>query len=81
MKKAIEILPWAALIRISLAHILIEIDQPQYYQQAIDNLNNALRYEPSNLRAWQLLANAYGRTGNLGNAALAQAEICRQARR
>ena len=74
-EKAIEILPWAALIRISLAHILIEIDQPQYYQQAIDNLNNALRYEPSNLRAWQLLANAYGRTGNLGNAALAQAEF------
>lgn len=73
-EKSLEILPWAALIRVSLAHVQIELDKPDYYSQAIINLRDALRYEPSNLRAWKLLATAYGRTEDYGNAALAQAE-------
>ena len=74
-EKALEILPWAALLHISLAHVQIELNTPEYYAQAITNLRAALRYEPSTLRAWKLLANAYGRTGDIGNAALAQAEL------
>lgn len=73
-RKAVEILPWAALIRRNLAQTLIELNNPDYEEEAEQNLRAALRYEPWMASAWRLLATLYGRRGDFANAALAQAE-------
>lgn len=73
-KKAIEILPWSALIRASLARTLVELNNPDYDDEAEKQLREALRYEPWMSSAWRLLATVYGRRGDFGEASLAQAE-------
>ena len=74
-EKTLELLPWAALVHVSLAHVQIELDTPENYKKAITHLREAIRYEPWALRGWKLLATAYGRTNDYGNASLAQAEL------
>ncbi len=71
-KKAIDLKPDAALIRIDLAHSLIESNGN--LQQAIDELLRALRDEPRSSRAWRLLATAYGKQGDEPRTQLALAE-------
>ena len=73
-RQALEILPWSALIRSSLARTLIEMNNPDYDEEAEAHLRDALRYEPWMASAWRLLATIYGRRGDFGNTALAQAE-------
>lgn len=73
-EKAIEMLPWAALIRINLARALLEMNESQYEEQALDHLTKARRYEPNSSELWRLTAAANTRLGNSGQAALAQAE-------
>ncbi len=73
-RQALEILPWSALIRRSLAQTLIELNAPDYDDEAEEHLRDALRYEPWMSSAWRLLATIYGRRGDFGNTALAQAE-------
>jgi predicted Zn-dependent protease len=71
---AIEMLPWAALIRISLARAMLELNETQYEQPALDHLLKARRYEPDSSELWRLTAAVYTRMGESGQAALAQAE-------
>lgn len=73
-RQALEILPWSALIRSSLARTLIELNNPDYDDEAEGELREALRYEPWMASAWRLLATVYGRRGDFGQASLAQAE-------
>ncbi len=73
-QKAIDILPWAALIRVNLARLQIEKNEPDLNHAAIANLEQALRYEPELATAWRLAATAWGRLGNRGRAAHALAE-------
>jgi len=73
-KKALELLPWAALIKISLAQLQLENRSEGQLVKARDNLIDALRYEPEMSSAWRFLATAEGRLGNAGKAALALAE-------
>jgi predicted Zn-dependent protease len=73
-KKALEILPWAALIKVSLAQIQLANNNMTDLEIARDNLKDALRYEPKLTGAWRLLATAEGRLGNAGGASLALAE-------
>jgi predicted Zn-dependent protease len=73
-KKALEILPWAALIKVSLAQIQLTNNNMADLKIARDNLKQALRYEPELTGAWRLLATAEGRLGNAGGASLALAE-------
>ncbi len=73
-KAAIDILPWSALIRASLARTLIELNNPDYDDEAEKQLREALRYEPWMSSAWRLLATVHGRRGDFGEASLAQAE-------
>lgn len=73
-EKAIEMLPWAALIRINLARAMLELGEPRYEEQALDHLTKARRYEPDSTELWRLTAAAHTRLGNSGQAALAQAE-------
>jgi predicted Zn-dependent protease len=68
------LLPDEALIRIGLAQTQLEFDDPKMTKAAIANLELARRHESDNGGLWRLLTIAYGRDGQLGMAALAQAE-------
>ncbi len=73
-KAAVKILPWAALIRISLAQTEIEQDENALLPDAIVNLKEATRYESQIPYAWRELAIAYGRLDKHGLASHALAE-------
>lgn len=76
-QRAINLLPEAPLIRIAFAHALIESapnNQSTKLNQAIEELNIALRDEPRSTRVHRLLATAQGRLGNQGEAKLHLAE-------
>ncbi len=72
--KAVEILPWAALIRINLAQSQLEAKDLALGDLALDNLQQAVRYEPEIPLAWRLLATAYARKDDQPNVMLALAE-------
>ena len=71
---AVSIAPWAALIRINLAQMQLELNDDDLTDDALDNINGALRYEPDLAQAWHLAAVVHGRRQDLGNLALALAE-------
>ncbi len=73
-QRAVELLPDEPLLRIDLARVQIERDDPQLLKAAIANLEHARRRENESPELWRLLAVAYGRDGQLGMASLAQAE-------
>lgn len=80
-RKSIEILPWAALIRLSLARTLVDLGNIEDEDEAERNLNEALRYEPWLTGGWRNLGKIYSRRGDTGNLALAQAEETIRTRR
>ena len=64
-KKAVELLPDAALLRIALGHALLESENtPQNRKEAINNLERALADEDNSPQLHHLLATAYGRDGD-----------------
>ncbi|WP_374650485.1 M48 family metalloprotease [Dongia sp.] len=67
-------LPDEPLLGLELAHVEIELEQPELTKSAIRHLEGVTTIEPRNARAWEFLAIAYGRDDNLPMAALAQAE-------
>lgn len=71
---ALRLAPDQPLIRIGLAQALIETGDKARLRPAIDQLRRALAAEHDNVLGWQLLAVAWGRLGNLGEADLALAE-------
>lgn len=73
-ERAAQLLPDEALIRIGLAQTQLEFDDPKMTKAAIANLELARRHESDNGSLWRLLTIAYGRDGQLGMTALAQAE-------
>lgn len=74
-KKAVTLLPDAGLIRIDLAHALMESGSGQAeMNEAVNHLQRALRDEPRSTRAHRLLATAYGRRGQENLAKLHLAE-------
>eukprot|EP00752_Nemacystus_decipiens_P000557 g557.t1 len=73
-ERAVEMLPWAALIRIQLARAMLEVNESGYEERALDHLIQARRYEPDSGELWRLTAAAYDRLGEPGQVALAQAE-------
>lgn len=80
-RKAVEVLPWAALIRLSLSRSLVDLNNPDYDDEAEKHLNEALRYEPWLTGGWRVLGKIYDRRGDTGNLALAQAEETIRTRR
>jgi len=70
----LKILPWAALVRITLAQTQLAQENPQNLDDVIQSIKMALRYEPRIPRAWRQLATAYGRKQDQGRAAHALAE-------
>jgi predicted Zn-dependent protease len=73
-EEAVRLAPGAPLLRISLAQVYIESNDPKVNKRAIAHLNDALRSEDRDTNGWHLLATAYGRDNQMGNAALALAE-------
>ncbi|MGH1378595.1 MAG: M48 family metalloprotease [Alphaproteobacteria bacterium] len=75
-KKALDIMPEATLIRIALAHALIESanQDGDILLEAIDHLERALSEESRSARIHRLLATAYGRVNKKSNAKIHLAE-------
>jgi predicted Zn-dependent protease len=73
-QQALDLAPHEPLIRMELAEAQVGLEDPALLQPAIDNLNEVVRMEPKNARAFHLLATAYGRAGDTPMADLAQAE-------
>jgi predicted Zn-dependent protease len=73
-QEAVRLAPAAPLLRISLAQVYIESNDPKMNSRAIAYLNDALRTEDKETTGWHLLATAYGRENQIGMAALALAE-------
>lgn len=71
---AITILPWAALIRVSLAQVQLELNDNSLLEPAVVNIKEAIRYESQMPRAWRQLAIAYGRQDRHGLVSHALAE-------
>jgi predicted Zn-dependent protease len=73
-RKAVELRPDAALLKIGLAQALIESGAPDSNAAAIAHLEEAVGREPTNASAWRLLGIAQGRGGLEGVSNLSLAE-------
>jgi len=73
-QKAVELKPDAPLLKINLAHALIETNDPANLDAAVDQLKRAVALEKDNTLAWRLLGQAYASQGKEGEARLASAE-------
>jgi len=73
-ERSVELDPDAPLLRVNLAHALIETSDPANLDRAIDELKRAVAWEPDNTLGWRLLGQAYASQGKEGEARLASAE-------
>jgi predicted Zn-dependent protease len=73
-EQAVRLDPAAPLLRIGLAQVYVEDNNPAENKRAIAYLSDALRTEDKEVDAWHLLATAYGRDNQMGMAALSLAE-------
>lgn len=73
-RKALELAPDTALLRVILAQALIALDDPSVLPEAEEHLEVSLLSEPRSAFAWRQLAIAYGRQDKLGESALALGE-------
>jgi predicted Zn-dependent protease len=73
-RRSVELKPDAPLLRINLAHALIETNDSSKLEEAVDQLKRAVAREDDNTLAWRLLSQAYASQGKEGEARLASAE-------
>ncbi len=71
---AVGLLPGAPQLRLGLAQVQLEANDPNLNAKALGHLAEVLRQEPDNSFAWRLTAIAHGRSGDVGMTALALAE-------
>ena len=71
---AVRLAPDVALLRVELAHAEIETQDMALTRDALIQLKSADTYENENPDTWHYMAIAYGRTGDMGDSALALAE-------
>ena len=74
-QRSVDLKPDAPLLRINLAHALIETHDAARLDAAVDQLKRAAAMEKDNSMAWRLLAQAYASQGKEGEARLASAEM------
>ncbi len=72
--RAVALAPMEPLIRIGLGSALVATEDPTRTATAIDQLRTAVNQEPRNADGWRVLAVAFGRAGEVGQASLASAE-------
>lgn len=73
-REAVRLAPDVALLKVELGQVEIETEDPALLKEALANLRSASIYENRNPDVWHFLAVAYGRSGDMGSAALALAE-------
>ena len=74
LRHAIALVREPALIQLMLGQALVATNDPKYAEEAITILRNALSREPDAPQAYQQLAMAYGRKGDIAQADLASAQ-------
>ncbi len=74
LRRAVSLAPGAVPIRAMLGHALVAAGEPRLLDEAIRELSNASVREPEFAEAFQHLATAYGRKGNIGMAELSSAQ-------
>jgi predicted Zn-dependent protease len=74
LRKAVSLAPKPGLIRIMLAHALIETGDAKYLKEAIGNLKAGLAEEPLAAIGYRHLSTAYARQGRIAEAELATAQ-------
>jgi len=72
--RAVELAPDQPLLHLGLASAMIATETVEMMANAIRHLAIVTTIEPDNVSAWRQLAIAHGRSGNLGQSALASAE-------
>ncbi len=73
-RESVRLKPDAPLLRINLAHALIETNDSANLDEAVTELKFATAREDDNTLAWRLLSQAYASQGKEGEARLASAE-------
>jgi predicted Zn-dependent protease len=73
-ERSVALKPDNALLKVELAQVQLESEDPAQVPKALSLLNAASPFEADNSELWRLLAIAYGRSGNMGMASLALAE-------
>jgi predicted Zn-dependent protease len=73
-ERALSLKPEVALLRVELARVQLETNDPALNKTALAYLKEAVRREDRNSTAWRLLAVAYGRENEIGMSALSLAE-------
>jgi predicted Zn-dependent protease len=74
-QQAVDALPDNGLLRTELAQAQIESQDLNLNKAAIANLEKAREFDDDNAQTYRLLATAYGRDGQVGMAALIQADL------
>jgi predicted Zn-dependent protease len=74
-QRSVELKPDAPLLRINLAHALIETRDPAKLDEAVNQLKRATALEHDNTMGWRLLSQAYASQNKEGEARLASAEM------
>ncbi len=73
-ESSVALRPDSPLLRDGLAQAQLASGDPALATAAIDNLRQALRFEPRSVRLWSNIGRAYAADGQMGMAVLAQAE-------
>lgn len=73
-RESVRLAPEAPLLRVNLAHALIETNDAANLDEAVNQLKFATAREDDNTLAWRLLSQAYASQGKEGEARLASAE-------
>ncbi|MFC7379335.1 M48 family metalloprotease [Brevundimonas sp. GCM10030266] len=74
-QRSVDLKPDAPLLRINLAHAMIETQDREQLALAVDQLKRATAMESDNSMGWRLLSQAYATQGKEGEARLASAEM------
>ncbi|MGZ9114223.1 MAG: M48 family metalloprotease, partial [Brevundimonas sp.] len=74
-QRSVELKPDAPLLRVNLAHALIETGDPAKLDEAVNQLKRATALEHDNTMGWRLLSQAYASQNKEGEARLASAEM------
>ncbi|MDQ8029523.1 MAG: M48 family metalloprotease [Brevundimonas sp.] len=74
-QRSVDLKPDAPLLRINLAHAMIETQDRDQLALAVDQLKRATAMESDNSMGWRLLSQAYATQGKEGEARLASAEM------
>ena len=74
-QRSVELKPDAPLLRINLAHALLETRDPEKLDEAVNQLKRATALEHDNTLGWRLLSQAYASQNKEGEARLASAEM------